>query len=50
MDKIQESELYWRDKIAEEILELQKPDGIYLTSVFALLWIKKCSDTARGIK
>ena len=45
MEKI---ELYWRNKIADEILEMQKSDGVYLTSVFALLWIKKCSDVARG--
>lgn len=44
-----ETELYWRNKISEEILELQKPDGVYLTSVFALLWIKKCADKAKGI-
>jgi hypothetical protein len=43
-----DTEMYWRNKIADEILELQKPDGIYLTSVFALLWIKKCADIARG--
>lgn len=45
-----ETELYWRNKIAEEILEMQKIDGVYLTSVFALLWIKKCADKAKGTK
>ena len=44
-----ETEAYWRNKIADEILEMQKPDGVYLTEVFALLWIKKCADIARGI-
>ena len=43
-----ETELHWRNKIADEILYMQKPDGVYLTSVFALLWIKKCADKARG--
>jgi hypothetical protein len=44
-----EYEQYFRNKIADEILELQKPEGQFLTSVFALLWIKKCADKARGI-
>jgi hypothetical protein len=45
---MEETEVYWRNKIADEILDMQKPDGVYLTSVFALLWIKKCADKARG--
>jgi len=44
-----EYEQYFRDKFADEVLELQKYDGNYLTSTFALLWIKKCSDKVRGI-
>ena len=44
MDK---TEKFWRNQIADEILEMQKIDGVYLTSVFALLWIKKCADKAR---
>jgi len=43
-----ETEVYWRNKIADEILDMQIPNGVYLTSVFALLWIKKCADKARG--
>jgi len=46
---ISEEEIELRNKIADEILELQKSNGVYLTSVFALLWIKKCADRARGI-
>jgi hypothetical protein len=45
---MEKTEVYWRNKIADEILDMQKPDGVYLTSVFALLWIKKCADRARG--
>ena len=29
---------------------MQKPDGVYLASLFALLWIKKCADKARGLE
>ena len=47
---MEETEKFWRNKIAEEILDMQKPDGVYLTSVFALMWIKKCADRARGLK
>lgn len=47
---MEDTETYWRNKIADEILDMQKPDGVYLTSVFALLWIKKCADKARGLE
>jgi len=47
---VEDTETYWRNKIADEILDMQKPDGVYLTSVFALLWIKKCADKARGLE
>lgn len=43
-----ETEKYWRNKIADEILEMQKPNGVPLTELFALLWIKRCADKARG--
>jgi hypothetical protein len=45
-----EEEINLRNKIADEILEMQYFDGQALSSVFALLWIKKCADVARGVE
>jgi hypothetical protein len=44
-----EEEIILREKIASDIEALMQPVGFDpLTSVVALLWIKKCAKIARG--